>query len=178
MLVPTEHHHSPPNQFWAAEAPWTSLPAWSSGWWQGPYWNIKHQLVFQLYKMGHKIQHISKISEGEKGNKVPFDQWMFLCHHQIWLNVPAIHIKVHSLCFLKLPKVSYYLRLFHGIALQFLQPFDKLNARVVFAVDKGLFSHLQIKFVECCLSQKMPVKFTGERGLIASIYKPCFYKNP
>lgn len=73
--------------------------------------------------------------------------------------VPAIHVEVHALSFLKAAEVSCHLRLLHGLALQFVQVFDELNARVVFAMDESLFSHLQVQFVQSCFGQQPPGKF-------------------
>lgn len=84
---------------------------------------------------------------------------------QIWLKVPAIHIQVHPLSFLKAAEVSCHLRLFHWLTLQVAQALDKLNALVVFAADEGLFSRLQIQFLEGCLSQQSPGRFIMERGV-------------
>lgn len=68
------------------------------------------------------------------------------------LNVPAIHIQVHSLSFLKPAKVSRHLSLFHGLTLQVAQTLDKLNALIIFTVDKGLLSCPQIQLLQSCLS--------------------------
>lgn len=69
---------------------------------------------------------------------------------------PAVHVQVHALSLLKATKVSRHLGLLHGLALQFVQMFDELDAWVIFAVDKSLFSHLQVQLVQSCLSQQPP----------------------
>lgn len=84
---------------------------------------------------------------------------------QTWLNVPAIHVQVHPLRFLEAAEVSCHLRLLHGLALQVAQALDKPDALVVFATDEGLFSRLQIQFLEGRLSQQTPGRFTPERAV-------------
>lgn len=79
-------------------------------------------------------------------------------------NVPAVHIQVHPLSFLKPAEVSCHLGLLHGLALQVAQPLDKLDALVVFAADEGLFSRLQIQFLEGRLSQKAPGILVSQMG--------------
>lgn len=118
---------------------------------------------FEQLKHPEPVSQFDPEADGEvpTGNKTPGSAGGRMSSMRkedvIRQNVPAIHIQVHPLSFLKAPEVSRHLRLFHGLVLQVAQALDKLNALVVFATDEGLLSRPQIQFLEGSLSQQTPV---------------------
>lgn len=89
--------------------------------------------------------------------------------------LPAIHVQVHPLGFLEAAEVRGHLRLLHGLALQVAKALDEFDALEVFAADEGLLGRLQIQFLEGCLSQQTPGRFTTETGFISiAVCAVCF----
>lgn len=75
----------------------------------------------------------------------------------VYMQLPSVHIQIHSFSFFKSAEIGCHFCLLHGLALQIAQALHKLNALVIFATHESLFSRLQIQLLKSSFSQQSPV---------------------
>ena len=94
-------------------------------------------------------------------------------HTHTHTHTPPIHLQVYPLCVFEPLEVGCHFSILLGARVEHLQTLHKLDALVITAAHKRLFSHLQVQVLQGELSQKAPVQKGSILFKQLGYYKSC-----